>query len=44
MIFKNKISVHMHGHIHEPYVKKMINGTTEYSVFGYEIIKIDINL
>ena len=43
-IFKNKISVHIHGHIHEPYVKKMINGTTEYSVFGYEIIKIDSNI
>ena len=40
-IFKNKIPVHIHGHIHEPYVKKMMNGTTEYSVFGYEIIKID---
>ena len=43
-IFKNKIPVHIHGHIHEPYVKKMTNGTTEYSVFGYEIIKIDNNL
>ena len=43
-IFKNNISVHIHGHIHEPYMKKMINGTTEYSVFGYEIIKIDNNL
>ena len=42
-IFKNKIPIHIHGHIHEPYVKKMINGTTEYSVFGYEIIKIDNN-
>jgi Icc-related predicted phosphoesterase len=43
-IFKNNIPVHIHGHIHESYVKKMINGTTEYSVFGYEIIKIDHNL
>lgn len=43
-IFKNKIPVHIHGHIHEPYTKKMINGTNEYSVFGYEIIKIDNNL
>lgn len=43
-IFKNKISVHIHGHIHEPYTKKMINGTTEYSIFGYEIIKIDNSL
>lgn len=43
-LFKNKIPVHIHGHIHEPYMKKMINGTTEYSVFRYEIIKIDNNL
>ena len=43
-IFKNKIPIHIHGHIHETYTKKMINGTTEYSVFGYEIIKIDNNL
>ena len=39
-IFKNKIPIHIHGHIHEPYVKKMINDTTEYSILGYEIIKI----
>ena len=43
-VFKNKIPVHIHGHIHEPYIKKMINGTTEHSVFGYEIIKIDSNI
>ena len=43
-IFKNNIPVHIHGHIHEPYVKKMINGTTEYSIFGYELIKIDLNI
>lgn len=43
-IFKNKIPVHIHGHIHEPYMKKMINETTEYSIFGYEIIKIDLNI
>lgn len=43
-IFKNKIPIHIHGHIHEPYVKKMINDTTEYSILGYEIIKIDSNM
>lgn len=43
-IFKNKIPVHIHGHIHEPYMKKMINETTEYSIFGYEIIKLDLNI
>lgn len=40
-IFKNIIPVHIHGHIHESYNKKMINGTSEYSIFGYELIKID---
>lgn len=39
-ILKNKIPVHIHGHIHEPYTKKTINVTNEYSVFGYEIINL----
>lgn len=43
-IFKNKIPVHIHGHIHEPYVKEMVNGTTEYSVLGYEIINLGSKL
>lgn len=43
-IFKNKIPIHIHGHIHEPYIKKMINGTNEYSIFEYEIIKINNSL
>ncbi len=43
-IFKNKIPIHIHGHIHEPYINKMINGTNEYSIFEYEIIKINNSL
>ena len=39
-IYKNRVPIHIHGYIHEPYKKQWINGTTEYSVFGYEIIKI----
>lgn len=42
-IYKNRIPIHIHGHIHEPYKKQWINGTTEYSVFGYEIIEIGKN-
>lgn len=42
-LFKNKVPVHIHGHIHEPYTKTMLNGTMEYSIFGYEIIKINSN-
>lgn len=40
-LFKNNIPIHIHGHIHEPYQKEMINGTTEYSVFGYELIELN---
>lgn len=43
-IYKNKIPVHIHGHSHEPYQIKMLNGTDEYSVFGYEVIKIGGNI
>ena len=42
-IYKNRVSIHIHAHIHEPYKKQWINGTTEYSVFGYETIKIGGN-
>ena len=42
-IYKNRVPIHIHGHIHEHYKKQWINGTTEYSVFGYEIIKIGGN-
>ena len=42
-IFKNNIPIHIHGHIHEPYKKELINGTIEYSVFGYELIELNKN-
>lgn len=42
-IYKNRVPIHIHGHIHKPYKKQWINGTTEYSVFGYETIKIGGN-
>lgn len=43
-IYKNKIPVHIHGHIHEPYIKRMLNGTIEYSMFKYQIVKIDMSI
>ena len=39
-IYKNKIPIHIHGHIHDNYEKSMLNGTKEISVFGYKIIDI----
>lgn len=42
-IYKNRVPINIHGHIHEPYKKQWINDTIEYSVFGYEIIKIGGN-
>ena len=42
-IYKKQIPIHIHGHIHEVYNKTLPNGTLEYSVFGYELIKIGGN-
>lgn len=39
-LFKNRVPYHIHGHIHEPYRSKIINGTEEISVFNYEFIKL----
>lgn len=39
-LYKNNVPYHIHGHIHSRYKKKMINGTTEISVFKYEFIEL----
>lgn len=39
-LFKNKIPYHIHGHIHNPYRKKLNNGTQEISVYMYEYIEL----
>ena len=39
-VFKNKVPYHIHGHIHNPYRKTMINGTKELSVYMYEYIEL----
>ena len=40
-LYKNKISYHIHGHIHKSYQNEMLNGTKEICVFKYEIIEIN---
>lgn len=40
-LFKNKVPYHIHGHIHDPYKKELINGTKEISVYMYEYLEID---
>lgn len=39
-LFKNKVPYHIHGHIHEPYMSTMINGTKEISAFNYQYIEL----
>lgn len=38
-LYENSIPYHVHGHIHGNYEQKMLNGTTEISVFGYKNIQ-----
>lgn len=39
-LFKNKVPYHIHGHIHNPYKKDMINGTKEISVYMFEYLEL----
>lgn len=39
-LFKNRIPYHIHGHIHNPYKKELINGTKEVSVYMCEYIEL----
>lgn len=39
-LFKNRVPYHIHGHIHNPYRKTMINGTEEISSFLYEYLEL----
>jgi len=39
-LYKNRVPYHIHGHIHDPYRKTMINGTEEISVLDYEYIEL----
>ncbi len=39
-LYKNKIPYHIHGHLHNSYKKRLINGTKEISVYMYEYIQI----
>ncbi len=39
-LFKNNVSYHIHGHLHNPYRKELLNGTKEISTFMYEYIEL----
>ena len=39
-LFKNKVSYHIHGHIHNPYHKTLLNGTQEISSYMYEYFEV----
>lgn len=39
-LFKNKVSYHIHGHLHNPYRKELLNGTKEISTYMYEYIEL----
>lgn len=40
-LLKNKVPYHIHGHIHNPYRKELLNGTKEISVYMYEYIELN---
>ena len=40
-LFKNKVPYHIHGHIHNPYKKELLNGTKEISIYMYEYIELN---
>lgn len=40
-LFKNKVKYNIHGHLHEPYRKQLVNGTTEISLYGINYIELD---
>ena len=39
-IYKNRVPYNIHGHLHEPFKKVMLNGTNEISSYMYEIIDL----
>ena len=40
-LFKNRTPYHIHGHVHNTYVKEMINGTKEISVYMYDYLELN---
>ena len=40
-LYKNKVSYHIHGHLHKSYKKDMLNGTKEISIYMYEYIELN---
>ena len=39
-LYKNRVPYHIHGHIHNPYQKNLLNGTKEISAFQYQIFHL----
>ena len=39
-LYKNKVPYHIHGHIHNPYQKNLLNGTKEISAFQYQMFHL----
>lgn len=39
-LYKNKVPYHIHGHIHNPYHKTLLNGTKEISSYMFEYIEL----
>lgn len=40
-LFKNKVKYNIHGHFHDEYRNKLINGTTEISLYGINYIELN---
>lgn len=39
-LYKNNVSYNIHGHLHNPYNKKLLNGTNEISLYGINYIEL----
>ena len=40
-LYKNKVKYNIHGHLHNPYEKKLLNGTKEISLYGVNYLNLD---
>lgn len=40
-LFKNKVKYNVHGHVHNPYEKILVNGTIEKSLYGVNYIELE---
>lgn len=40
-LFKNKVKYNIHGHIHNPYNRYLLNGTKEISLYGINYLSLE---